>query len=1080
MKWIKNTLIFSLKSIPRSFLIAGEIFVVFSILMALALGVFLGRLSQSPVDLTFAKTVIAEALSSAGRDITVDFDRAVLSWPDVHGPFHLRLDGLRLNENTIETARIRDVELLVAPGPLLLGQIRPVRLILDSPVVGLTRDLDHRLHLSVLGTKKNKEILKPNGIQKSNSLISTSENAAELLLARLFGDSTKDYGMLSKVREIEVRNARLRIVDHVLGITWGVQRTNLLFQEVDVGVMGTINIELTNKQQFSISMTYNRSKDEFLISSGVKDFPLLALAGRIVGMDMLRRQHIPLSGDLTLQGKLNPFQIDIFNLKANAPAGMADIGDSAVHVLLPLSDVHLDLSYDRVRTGWNVSTFNFKAADTPVTAGAILSRDNTGAYQGAVQLKIKELLQEKLVTFWPQSSRDHGPGKWLTQKLSGATFRDVQIDLPVWAGWRDDRFTIAMLPPRAQWAFDYLRADYQAPLTPITNGRGTGTFENDTITVNVASGNVSDLTIPRGTVVLTDVSKAGAGEAKIDMTLAGPVRTILNYIKDDPIALGDKIPAPIDTIQGVGTYHALVSFPTLKDLPKEMVHADVDAVLDHIVLPNIVGGQTISGGPYTLIAQKGVISLTGAGQVGGRPANIDWTEPIVAKPGSPCALGKIFVDTDSALRAAFMGNGSYFEGSFPVNLEYQNCHKGVEIIAIKGDLTPTRIKIKEIGYEKSPGKVGHISLNLRRQKNGEMSANQIQLKASGLYIKDGTLTFNIRGSKDLITLTKAVLPDYKWGNSSGVIIYNRYKDRIAIDIAGPSFDLGPLLSSKSDSKESPPLLAKIKVDRLGFGGTSVLENAMLHVDISKNSDLERMDITGHAGGGDVSMKYIPDATGRMSLNVNAGDAGAFLRALNVYDNVQGGVLSLNATPIGNNNRDVKGVLVLRDFAVVKAPVLAQLLGALSIKGLADQLGNQGINFDRLESGFALLRRPGQDVMSFREGRTSGAAIGITFDGLYDRRKSTVDITGTIIPVAGLNTFTSKIPLIGRLLAGGEGSALFAATYFVKGPTENPKTMINPLAVLTPGILRKIFFEDRPDDPLKSDRRPPRANGKMNE
>jgi hypothetical protein len=177
--------------------------------------------------------------------------------------------------------------------------------------------------------------------------------------------------------------------------------------------------------------------------------------------------------------------------------------------------------------------------------------------------------------------------------------------------------------------------------------------------------------------------------------------------------------------------------------------------------------------------------------------------------------------------------------------------------------------------------------------------------------------------------------------------------------------------------------------------------------------------------------------------------------------MQGGRLQIRATPIGSNNRDVKGHLVITNFSVVKAPILAQLLGALSIKGLGEQLGNDGIGFDRLKSSFGLVRRAGSDVISFKDGRTSGSALGLTFDGLYDRRQGQVDITGTVIPASGLNKLPGKIPLIGRLLTGGGDSPLFAATYQVKGPAASPQTTVNPLSVLAPGVIRKVLFEDEP-------------------
>ena len=54
-----------------------------------------------------------------------------------------------------------------------------------------------------------------------------------------------------------------------------------------------------------------------------------------------------------------------------------------------------------------------------------------------------------------------------------------------------------------------------------------------------------------------------------------------------------------------------------------------------------------------------------------------------------------------------------------------------------------------------------------------------------------------------------------------------------------------------------------------------------------------------------------------------------------------------------------------------------------------------------------------------------------------------------------------IPLVGDLLTGGEGQGVFAATYRVQGPLEEPEIGVNPLAVLAPGFLRNLFFLPEP-------------------
>ena len=56
----------------------------------------------------------------------------------------------------------------------------------------------------------------------------------------------------------------------------------------------------------------------------------------------------------------------------------------------------------------------------------------------------------------------------------------------------------------------------------------------------------------------------------------------------------------------------------------------------------------------------------------------------------------------------------------------------------------------------------------------------------------------------------------------------------------------------------------------------------------------------------------------------------------------------------------------------------------------------------------------------------------------------------------LNSALGNIPLLGDLFTGGEGKGMFAATYAVEGPRDDPDVLVNPLAALAPGILRELF------------------------
>lgn len=55
-----------------------------------------------------------------------------------------------------------------------------------------------------------------------------------------------------------------------------------------------------------------------------------------------------------------------------------------------------------------------------------------------------------------------------------------------------------------------------------------------------------------------------------------------------------------------------------------------------------------------------------------------------------------------------------------------------------------------------------------------------------------------------------------------------------------------------------------------------------------------------------------------------------------------------------------------------------------------------------------------------------------------------------------NSLLGRIPVIGRLFSPEQGGGVFAASYRVRGPLDDPEATVNPLAALTPGFLRGLF------------------------
>jgi len=138
--------------------------------------------------------------------------------------------------------------------------------------------------------------------------------------------------------------------------------------------------------------------------------------------------------------------------------------------------------------------------------------------------------------------------------------------------------------------------------------------------------------------------------------------------------------------------------------------------------------------------------------------------------------------------------------------------------------------------------------------------------------------------------------------------------------------------------------------------------------------------------------------------------------------------------------------------LVGAPVLARLLSLTSLDGLFGAMSGSGIPFTTLRG-----------EVTYSQGRIAldrvaayGGSLGITARGWVDPGADTMDVEGALAPAYVLNGMFSSVPVLGPLLIGGEGHGLFATSFRIAGPTDDPGVTVNPLSTLTPGVLRRLF------------------------
>ena len=119
--------------------------------------------------------------------------------------------------------------------------------------------------------------------------------------------------------------------------------------------------------------------------------------------------------------------------------------------------------------------------------------------------------------------------------------------------------------------------------------------------------------------------------------------------------------------------------------------------------------------------------------------------------------------------------------------------------------------------------------------------------------------------------------------------------------------------------------------------------------------------------------------------------------------------------------------------------------------MLDLLTGEGLAFSHLDAPFEYRNKQ----LMLKHAKAFGNVLGVTANGTYDRRFEEMDIRGQVAPAYSLNMILGKIPLVGSLLAGKDGT-VFAADYYISGASEDAEIKINPLSALSPNSLKETI------------------------
>ncbi|SEO51542.1 AsmA-like C-terminal region [Salinihabitans flavidus] len=651
----------------------------------------------------------------------------------------------------------------------------------------------------------------------------------------------------------------------------------------------------------------------------------------------------------------------------------------------------------------------------------------------ALDGRMDALSRTGLVEFWPPAIKPK-TRDWIETNIFDGALEDINLAVRSRPGER----------PGVYMDFKFRDTDlrFMKTMPPVRGASGHVTWMDNRMTVVAEGGQVmadaGGAVAVAGTSLVIHDTRIKQAPARVRLRTDSTVTAALSLLNRAPLRVMDKAGLPVALAEGRASASGQLDLRLKKDLQPEDVIYEIEGTLSGLHSEALVKDRVLRAEALTVRANNDGVWIGGDGQIGAVPFSGQWH----SKSG-PKHRGKSRIEATLELDERFveefrigLPEGSFWgrtQGAIEVDLQDGRPPAFTMSSALDG----LGLAIPALGWTKPEAAAGQLVVAGRL---GQPPAiDRLSLDVAGLSA-EGDISIHADGGLDRARF--------------GTLTIGSWLDVVA-ELRGRGPGVAPAVEvtgGRVDMRDAP------QSGRAGSGtgqGGGPISARLDRVQISEGIALTDFngDFTTRAGvdgrfsgrvNGDTGVTGAVTPRGsRSAFRIQSEDAGGVFRSAGVLKQATGGAMDLTLIPVGDaGNYD--GNLRVRNIRLRNAPAMAALLNAISVIGLLEQLGGQGIHFSDVEAQFRLS----PDRIHITQGSAVGPSLGLSIDGLYGLKTGRFDLQGVISPIYLLNA-------VGRVISR-RGEGLFGFNYYLRGTGDDPRVQVNPLSVLTPGIFRDIF------------------------
>ena len=980
------------------------------------------RLSEGPVSLSFAENIFANYYQTKHKQFQISLDEPALKWDGRDQTLSITFEDVLFSTNDgniVLNAPAGRIGLSL--GGLLEADITTTELNLGSANIRLN-DL------------RNNDIL-----DKVFSLLSRTTPAPENLI-----ESTTAL-ILSNLSKITLENSTLTIIKREAAAPIIVNVVNGIFSKKEdwIATVEGIAPPAIGNSIFVIKAELDTKTLDLKAAAHLHDIPIKMVSRHIPSLPEDASLDAPL--DLKYDIKLNLVtKVKTVNGEIEARNGKLSLPEVSYDPI-PFRRIHASAKIDNLFSFPTFGTFSIESDNFTVSSNFLFDKETQQQRVSwtiySEEIEVKKLKQYLSLTGLSGSNLEFVSG------IQSGILNDISMEITSTLDFNNSRITnFEVVNGKAKFKNVKYKTQY---LKHVLSGlSGEISMGKERILVNAYDGKYQNLSLTNSSINV-DLNNS---KPTFKLTGYGDLESIITFMREEPLGLEKNISSIPENISGNANFEVNLRPQLRQQREAAGYNYSAKVELTDVIVSNFLLKEDLSDGKITLSIAPEKTEISGIGMYNGARVSFSQIKPLYANPSFAYKQRLSLISAGKKLSALHSSMPFSATGPIPVELQIIKSSKGVSKISGILNLQDTKLSIPRLNWKKPSGAAGRIKFNALLENNVLKSLTNFNLVSADLSL-DMDMSFLPRNNK----LSSATIHNFQIGLTKMRGSVKLGENGIYhAKFFGPHLNINQIITDTLHSNElQKPYFIEASFDDVFLWDLPPIKETALTI---KNFGQYKsnMKLSGNVGNKPLNItSWLNDEIREFRLS--ARDAGQILKGFEITDSISDGHLKIDGKITGAGLKEVTNTnILIKNFGVKDAPLFTQILNATSLVGLVNTLRGKGIRFQTLRADVDFT----PNKIEIKDSFASGTSLGVSTEGAIDRNSDQISIKGMIVPAYILNRIIDQIPVVGRILTGGEKEGLLAAEYLISGTRDEPEVSVNPLTAFTPGFLRAFVKATR--------------------